>query len=378
MVERQHEREQQGSTGAKRPSRRARRRAQQEQLALFEGNPAQPGLVREFGPDAILPPAARGAAGEAFGALTVVSGGIDELAPFPLNDYSVEALAREHEDIAFLHAGFCMAALPHRCPTNDREPWIRTNGRFKLALWPGRMLREDGSFVDVGVPYGTKARLILLYLMTTAIQARSRCVPMERSMSAWLRKIGLPVTGGPRGTIKPVREQALRISRASLTFRFDDEDGHASLRDRRMVDGLHLWAADESGDWPEYVELTQEFYEHLLEHAVPLDEHAIAKLKGSSLALDVYVWLCHRLPRLERPIRLPFRQLMPQFGSQIRSLSSFSQNFRDALLDVLAVCPEARVNLFDGGVELLPSSVQGGAGLIRAQPLKLVGESGSR
>lgn len=286
-------------------------------------------------------------------------GGLDQTATTTRErrrfSWSSELLTRDGEDISFLHAGFCMAALPHRCPRNELEPWIRRNGRFKLAVWPGRMLRANGTYVDVGVPYGTRARLILLYLMTTAIQTRSRCVPTERSMSAWLRKIGLPVTGGPRGTIKPVREQALRISRCSLTLRFDDNDGRASLQDRRLVEGLHLWAADETGEWPEWVELTEAFYEHLLEHAVPLDEAAIARLKGSSLALDLYVWLAYRLPRLREPLRLSWKQLAPQFGSQIRSLTSLAQNVREALLDVLAVYPGARVEIVPGGIELHPA-----------------------
>jgi hypothetical protein len=239
------------------------------------------------------------------------------------------------------------------------------------------MLRADGSYIEVGVPYGTRARLILLYLMTMAIQTRSRSVSMERSMSAWLRKIGLAVTGGPRGTIRPVREQALRISRCALTLRFDD-DGHASLTDRRMVNGLHLWAADESDEWPEAVELTPEFFEHLLEHVVPLDEYAIAKLKGSSLALDLYVWLSHRLPRLERPVMLSWNRLMPQFGSQSTSLGSFAQNFRESLLDVLAVYPGARVELHHGGIELLPGPAAVRRTKAAGSGLKLIRGDGPR
>jgi hypothetical protein len=286
--------------------------------------------------------------------------------------WASEVLSHDSEEVAFLHAGFCMAALPHRCPRDDLAPWIRTNGRFKLAVWPGRMLKADGSYIEIGVPYGTRARLILLYLMTTAVKTRSRSVAMERSMSAWLRKIGLAVTGGPRGTIKPVREQALRISRCALTLRFDDHDGHASLTDRRMVNGLHLWAADESNEWPEAVELTEEFFDHLLEHAVPLDEHAIARLKGSSLALDVYVWLSHRLPRLTGPVMLPWTRLMPQFGSQSGSRGSFAQNFREALLDVLAVYPGARVELHHGGIELLPGPPATGCTSVSLHGLKLI------
>lgn len=293
-------------------------------------------------------------------------------------DWACDVLTWESEDVSFLHAGFCMAALPHRRPANDLEPWIRTNGRFKLAIWPGKMLRADGGYSEVGIPYGTRARLILLYLMTTAMRTGSRFVPMEKSMSAWLRKIGLPVTGGPRGTIKPVREQALRISRCALTLRLDGDDGQASLQDRRMVDGLHLWAADESCEWPESVELTEEFYDHLRDHAVPLDEHAIAKLKSSSLGLDLYVWLCYRLPRLRQPLRLGWEQLMPQFGSQAKSMTSFAQNMRDALLDVAAVYPGARIDIVRGGIRLHPTApavaFRPGQGhqlrLIRAQPAR--------
>lgn len=267
-----------------------------------------------------------------------------------------------------------MAALPHRRPDDDLEPWIRNNGRFKLAVWPGRMLRKDGSHDQIGVPYGTRARLILLYLMTTAIRTRSRHVPMERSMSAWLRKIGPPVTGGPRGTIKPVREQALRISRCEFTLRLDEE-GSADLHDRRLVDGLHLWAADASGEWPESVELTREFFEHLRDHAVPLDERAIAKIKGSALALDLYVWLVYRLPRLGRPARVSWHRLKEQLGSQIRSTSSFAQNVREALLEVLAVYPDARAEILTGGIELHPARPavpprRGGLQLVATRPAR--------
>ena len=71
-----------------------------------------------------------------------------------------EILAHQGEDVSYLHAGLCMAALPHRKPADDLEPWIRTNGRFKLAVWPGRILNKDGSHGQIGVPYGTRARLI--------------------------------------------------------------------------------------------------------------------------------------------------------------------------------------------------------------------------
>ena len=42
--------------------------------------------------------------------------------------------------------------------------------------------------------------------------------------------------------------------------------------------------------------LTEGFFDHLREHAVPLDENAIRQLRDSATALDLYTWLAYRLP----------------------------------------------------------------------------------
>src|SRR4051812_22630732 len=47
--------------------------------------------------------------------------------------------------------------------------------------------------------------------------------------------------------------------------------------------------------WPGVLELSQEFFDTLVNHAVPLDYRALAGLKHSALALDIYTWLAHRL-----------------------------------------------------------------------------------
>ncbi len=41
------------------------------------------------------------------------------------------------------------------------------------------------------------------------------------------------------------------------------------------------------------LELSREYFETLVEHAVPLDYRALAALGHSALALDVYTWLAH-------------------------------------------------------------------------------------
>src|ERR1700733_10976049 len=121
------------------------------------------------------------------------------------------------EDLSFLHSGLCQTCLPHSRPGEDHAVWQRKSGRFSLTVQPGVFDPGDGARY-VGVPYGPKARLILIHLQTEGM--RSRTVNLGASFSAFLRSLGLAVTGGKRGTIGAVREQALRISQCIFTMQW--------------------------------------------------------------------------------------------------------------------------------------------------------------
>src|SRR5215213_426761 len=128
------------------------------------------------------------------------------------------------EDIAFMHSGLCQTCLTHSKPESNRDVWQRRSGRFSLTVQPGILEQKklagrkaiteaEKEALWVGIPYGPKARLILIYLQSEGL--KSRTVSMGASMSAWIRSLGLAVTGGSRGTIAAVREQVLRIARCS-------------------------------------------------------------------------------------------------------------------------------------------------------------------
>jgi hypothetical protein len=265
-----------------------------------------------------------------------------------------EIMSSIEDDISYLHSGFCLAGLPHMRPENDESRWVRSNGKFHLIITPGAVV-TDGAVKVVGVPYGAKARLILVYLMTEGVKSPN--ISLGRSMTAWIKSLGMPVTGGPRGSIRAIREQALRISRCSFTFQWDDVDNQESIiRDQHLVDGgLHLWATDEGGFFPKAITLTPQFFEHLRNHAVPLDPRAIAYLKGSPLCLDLYVWLAHRLPRLNRSLQIPWSVLQQQFGSSYRSTAAFAYRIKAVIEDVLAVYDGAKVEATALGLVINPS-----------------------
>jgi hypothetical protein len=273
-----------------------------------------------------------------------------------------EVLTSEHDTINYLHSGFCQAALPHREPKNSGEPWVRRNGAYQLVIRPGILPLRD-KIVQVGVPYGTKARLIMIYFQTEAVRRRSQVVDLGPTMAFWLKKMGLGTSGGPRGSYGPVREQALRIARSEFTMRFERGTQEARLADQRIVDGMDLWrddTADEAdlfrtgGEWVRHIKLSDAFFEHLMEHSVPLLEEAIAKLKHSSLALDLYVWLTYRLHTLKRETTVPWHALSDHFGSE-SGHRQLAFRLKEVLKDVVAVYPEADVEATARGLLLRPS-----------------------
>ena len=165
------------------------------------------------------------------------------------------------DDIAFLHSGLCQTYLPHSRPKENHSVWRRELGRFTLIVTPGvlderprelqrRAMPHETNDLYVGVPFGPKARLILIYLQSEG--RRSRTVSMGPSMSAWIRSLGLAVTGGPRGSIHAVKEQALRIARCGFTLQWEERDAEGNttvaVRDQKIVDGLTLWNSA-SGRW---------------------------------------------------------------------------------------------------------------------------------
>ena len=135
----------------------------------------------------------------------------------PLIDIAAEVLADDTQRIGISYTGFCLTALPHKRLLDD-QPWEKKGHRVTLLVEPGR-LKHGGRTKLYGVPYGARARMILLYLQTQAIRTGSREVALGRSMRDWMERMGLAIGGE---TAHALREQAARISACSLKFFWED------------------------------------------------------------------------------------------------------------------------------------------------------------
>jgi hypothetical protein len=272
-----------------------------------------------------------------------------------LVDIAAEVMGDEAAKIGITYAGFCLTGLPHK-RLKDDQPWEKRGHRVILSIEPGRLRVGRGASKLFGVPYGARARMILLYLQTQAVRTGSREVELGRSMRDWLNRMGLS-WGGETG--KALREQAARIAACSLKFYWDGDNASGFDKGGFVRSGLRFHRADDDGRqsdlWEDRVVLDEVFYETLRKHPVPLREAALRELSDRSTSLDVYIWLAYRLHTLKGPTPVRWAALREQFGTGYAKISAFRRDFLTALGQAVSAYPEARVELANEGVILYPS-----------------------
>jgi hypothetical protein len=264
-----------------------------------------------------------------------------------LVEAAYQVLGEENEGIGFTYSGFALTSLPHKQPAED--VWKREGHNLTLLLQAG--VGRTGA--SVGLPYGSYARFILLFLQSEAVKTLSREIELGRSMQVWLGKMGVSIGGN---SYRMVKEQARRISLCRLTF-FGDFGDKELLRNGGFVEGaISMHGIDEQPSlWQDSVRLDEGFYRALCDHPVPVSETALRAIGPRSMALDVYVWLVYRLHALKRDTDVSWIALYAQFGAGFKRLRAFRAQFTESLELALAVYQDAKVSMDEKGVTLSPS-----------------------
>lgn len=280
----------------------------------------------------------------------------------PLVRIASEVLGDEKGRSGYSYSGLCLTSLPHR-KLADEQAWERTVGPLTLIIEPGRIKMGNGPSCLLGVPYGARARLILIYLQTQAVLTQSREVSLGRSMRHWMERMGLSIGGE---TAAGLREQARRIATCSMRFSWNTAGKPGGkiatmMTNERIIKSGLFFHDEVRGDgrqealFEDRVLLDLEFFEQLRSHPVPLGDAAIQQLKDSSTALDVYVWLAYRLHHLERRTAISWRDMFQQFGGAYKNMWAWKPRFVTSLGEAVAAYPEARVDVEDSHVMLHPS-----------------------
>jgi hypothetical protein len=253
------------------------------------------------------------------------------------------------KEISYLHAVLCQVGLPRKLTKAER--FERISGHTSLlveagSLWSGK------EWVKEPLPYGCKPRLALIHICTYAVQNQTPCIDIGHSAREFLTNLRLG-TGGRE--YDRFRRQIRALAACHMTL------GHnATTVDAKPIKRFSAWLGNsqQRAFWPGEIELAPDFYNSLVNHAVPIDPRAIGALQHSSLAMDVYVWLAHRLHRIKSPngICIPWRALRAQFGDEYKDHRDFKKAFSGALQSATTVYPDARFDWRHGsGLILQPS-----------------------
>jgi len=251
----------------------------------------------------------------------------------------------------------CQVALPHR-RIPDNKTWEIKSDHASLLVQPGQLSRDIGEPVHVGVPYGSRARLILLYMQSEAIRSQTREIELGRSMRQWMSKMGVSPGGN---SIAGIRDQCRRITMCQISFQCRSSAGGSrelGIKNNHIVETALFVDDDDERQGSLFVQrvfLSVPFFEELRKHAVPLEEAAIRAINNNSMALDLYAWLSFRLHVLKGPMPVSWSSLKIQFGSSFSTPFHFKAAFLTNLALALAVYPEAKVEETDRGLTLMPS-----------------------
>ena len=212
-------------------------------------------------------------------------------------------------DLGFMARLMALCSLPRTNP-GQRYRYVRRNGPYTLVM-SGTGLNK--------LPFGNIPRLLLAWVCTEAVRTQSRELVLGRSLSKFMRTLGMGSdSGGRRGELTRLRNQMKRLFRCTVSLNYEDEQGDASISSS-VADRTEFWwnprRPNEPSLWESKIELGEKFFQEIIRHPVPLDMNTLKALKRCSLGIDLYLWLSYRIFSLRAPLRLSWRQLYRQFGT---------------------------------------------------------------
>jgi hypothetical protein len=273
-------------------------------------------------------------------------------------------------DLTWAHRSLCVAGLPVRRPQetdrNSVNDYTRRGSGFTLRLETHPIdIPNMNTSVPVGIPFGAKARLLILWMASLAYERQSssdRYLEIG-PVKQWLQQVGAS-TGGEQ--INATKEQLIKLCHTSfhITVRTDlDGEDTVFFRHENFVEagaiGIDDLLAYKKGDmekvrWPSGIVLTESAWKRFGRDLVPVPATRLRKVAHSPTAIDLFLYLSYRLPLISRgdTQMLTWRQLTDQFAPKKVQPSVFRNNLGSAIRDALAAYPEAKIDVTDEGLVL--------------------------
>lgn len=260
----------------------------------------------------------------------------------------------EEPELGFVCRSMVSASMPHSKVKGTY--YKRKNRNFTLTI--------TGNELAGGVPYGSYPRLILSWISSEAVKTNDREILLGASLSDFMKKTGLLVTGGQWGTLSRFKQQLKALFSSTISFNYEDKkkgefiNTNMNIAEKSQI----FWNPKKPSQidlFKSKVLLGESFFNEITNTPIPVNIKAINALKSSSLALDIYFWLTYRLGYLNHPLNISYDQLQIQFGGNYKNTAQgryeFKRKFNQQLSKVLCLYPEAKVSEENDGLLLKPS-----------------------
>lgn len=259
------------------------------------------------------------------------------------------------DDAIFQHSVLCQTFLPYKDLGKEVTIWAQKQGKAELNIQCLQMRNHaTNEYEYKGLPYGTRGRLILTFLNDMAIKNQSPEINVESTLTGFIKAMGLHKNGQ---SLSDIRDQLTRINMSVIGIAYKQSENrtlHAHLQIVREFDVSFMKNANQIYLWNNVIRLSDDYFESLMEHAIPLDQRAVVALSHNPLAMDMYAWMCQRLTRIDKtkPSFVAWKNLKEQFGTNYKEMKKFREKFNIALTQVMAQYKDAKIEVNKGGMIL--------------------------
>jgi len=258
------------------------------------------------------------------------------------------------QELGFVTSAMVFAALPHRAVKTGI--YKRTDAMVTLSVM---------NDPEIGIPYGRYPRLLLAHICTLAKRTGERRILLGESQADFIRRLGLNPDGmGKRGQVSLVKNSAIQLFTAAIRWS-ERGDNKFNFKNVEVASqGSLIWTphANAGGianyQWQGFIDLSESFFNQCVKHSFPIDLNVVHALR-SSVAIDIYIWLTYKMNVLSKPIKITWRQLKFQFGSEYSDDPIGIKNFRakfSAQLKLVLDHYNANIQATSEYLELRPSS----------------------
>ena len=280
-------------------------------------------------------------------------------------------------DASFLSRSFCLSGLPLRklvkrkagpnLPAEESDLFSRCDGRFSLSIGTQPFVAPGGQRVSVGLPYGPRARLLVIWMTTQARAQGSRWLEIGK-IEDWLSDVGITPHAEAAAMAK---EQLIRLSHAHFTMVMNAKRGDKEaeekvfFRSEKLIDSTIFDSSDIleylTGErklvdvrYPVGLELSANAYDRFTGNdVIAVSTESLRQISNNAMAIDLLMFLSYKLPIIPRGEMelLTWERLIKQFGNG-ECRSKFRQVFGASIDKALAAFGRPDVKVTEHGLEL--------------------------